>query len=82
MAAVKKAEAGEEGSIEWFLAQDGGTDEEKEIKRRAWTMMQTGEYQEALRLLWKNFPDEYPIPEKEKDRYEKEIFGKANEEKE
>ena len=60
---VKKAEEGEEGSIEWFLAKDGGTDEQKALKRKAWTMMQTGEYHEALDILWKNFPDEYPIPE-------------------
>lgn len=76
MASVKTAESGEEGSIEWFLAQDNGTDEQKEIKKKAWTLMQTGEYQEALEMLWKNFPDEYPIPEKEKARYEEKIFGK------
>ncbi|MCH4039611.1 MAG: hypothetical protein PUC99_07445 [Eubacteriales bacterium] len=79
---VKKAEEGEEGSIEWFLAKDGGTDEQKALKRKAWTMMQTGEYHEALDILWKNFPDEYPIPECEQKYYHEEVFGEPYQEPE
>lgn len=57
------------GTIEWFLEQSGGTPEEKELKRKAWEYMEYGAYDDALKILWKHFPDEYPIPDAEKDRY-------------
>lgn len=59
----------EEGSSEWFLARDGGTEEELALKRKAYSLMEKGEYDAALRILWKHFPDQYPVPEKERDHY-------------
>lgn len=63
----------ETGTIDWFLEQCDNTPEEKELKRQAWELMEEGAYDQALRILWKHFPEEYPIPEKELERYKDRI---------
>ncbi|MDO4619516.1 MAG: hypothetical protein Q4B09_02740 [Lachnospiraceae bacterium] len=64
----------EPGSIEWFLNKDEGTPEQKELKRKAWHYMEYGAYDQALRILWKHFPEEYPIPDYEREMYN-ELFA-------
>lgn len=61
----------EVGTVDWFLEQCDNTPEEKELKRKAWELMGEGNYNEALKILWKHFPEEYPIPEKELANYSK-----------
>lgn len=69
---------GQVGSIDWFLKKEGGTPEEQALKRKAWEYMEYGAYDQGLKILWENFPDEYPIPDCEKAMYRDRIHVKRS----